>query len=67
MTDYFVDGETARLVRPGSAEDMAVAILDLLDDPAAARQMGAAGRERVLDQHTTQTMCAALYAITTSA
>jgi glycosyltransferase involved in cell wall biosynthesis len=42
-----LDGETARLVPPQDPEQMAVAILELLRNPARAREMGAAGRKRV--------------------
>lgn len=40
------EGETALLVPPGSPRRTADAILELLRDPARARAMGAAGRER---------------------
>jgi glycosyltransferase involved in cell wall biosynthesis len=42
-----LEGETAILVPPQNPEQMAVAILELLRDPARAREMGAAGRKRV--------------------
>ena len=38
------DGETGRLVPPGDAKALAGAVLDLLDDPARAREMARAGQ-----------------------
>lgn len=63
MRDYFVDGETARLVPPGDPERMAAAILGLLATPDDAARMGAKGREHVLAAHTTLRMCAGIAAI----
>jgi glycosyltransferase involved in cell wall biosynthesis len=34
------DGESGRLVKPGSVEELAQAVIDLLNDPAAAEQIG---------------------------
>jgi glycosyltransferase involved in cell wall biosynthesis len=42
-----VDGVTGHLVAPGDVAAAAARIVALLADPAAARRMGAAGRERV--------------------
>ena len=44
------DGVTGILVPPARPDDLADAIRKLLDDPARARQMGAAGRKRVEDK-----------------
>jgi starch synthase len=41
------DKETGLLVPPGRPDDLARAIVSLLDDPARARAMGMAGRRRV--------------------
>lgn len=38
------DGETGRLIEPGDAGEIVAAVEALLEDPAAAREMGAAGR-----------------------
>lgn len=46
------DGYTGRLVPPGEAGTLAAAIADLLDDPAAARMLGAAGKEKFHRQFT---------------
>ena len=43
------DGETGIVVRrPTDVREVAAAFASLLDDPAAARRMGAAGRQRVV-------------------
>lgn len=47
QTDVVVDGETGLYVTPGDAAELRAAITTLLDDPALARRMGAAGRRRV--------------------
>jgi glycosyltransferase involved in cell wall biosynthesis len=45
-------GESALHVPPGDPEALATAIGQLLDDPALAARLGAAGRERVLSRFT---------------
>lgn len=47
IADIVVDGQTGRLVPPGSGTGVAAAVLQLLDDPALADRMGAAGRRRI--------------------
>lgn len=47
LSEIVVDGGTGRLVPHGDTDAMAVAVLRLLEDHAAARQMGKAGRIRV--------------------
>jgi len=42
------EGETGFLVEPGDAHALAAALLKLMQDPALARLMGTAGRQRVL-------------------
>jgi glycosyltransferase involved in cell wall biosynthesis len=44
------DGDTAFLVPPGDAEALAGRIRDALGDPDARARVGAAGRQRVIDQ-----------------
>jgi glycosyltransferase involved in cell wall biosynthesis len=45
-----VDGVTGLLVPPESAEALAAALVALLTDPARARVMGEAGRQRVAER-----------------
>ena len=47
LPEIVIPGETGYLVPMGSAEDMAMAISRLLIDPAQARAMGQAGKQRV--------------------
>lgn len=48
------NGDSAVLVPPGDAGALAVAIRDLMDDPARARSIAQAGRTRVLERFTWQ-------------
>ncbi|MEP6757618.1 MAG: glycosyltransferase family 4 protein [Actinomycetota bacterium] len=50
--ESLVDGETGILVDGRRTQAVAEAVGDLLADPARARAMGLAGRQRVLDAHT---------------
>jgi phosphatidylinositol alpha-1,6-mannosyltransferase len=54
IADAVADGETGVLVTPGDAEPAADAVRHLLADPALARRLGNAGRERVLARFTWQ-------------
>lgn len=51
LPDIVADGETGIVVPPGDADALRAAMARLLDDPALAAQMGAAGRERVQNFH----------------
>ncbi|WP_298818608.1 glycosyltransferase family 4 protein [Chloroflexus sp.] len=44
LAEYVIENETALLVEPGNAEQMAAAIATLWDNPQRAEQMGRAGR-----------------------
>jgi glycosyltransferase involved in cell wall biosynthesis len=50
------DGREGRLVPAGDADRLAVALLDVLADPAAARAYGEAGRARVAAAFTAERM-----------
>jgi glycogen synthase len=47
ILEVVVDGETGLLVPPARPEALGAALRRVLDDPALARRMGAAGRRRV--------------------
>ena len=46
------DGDAARLVSPGNAEELAAAVKLLLDDATLRKRMGEAGRRRALERFT---------------
>jgi glycosyltransferase involved in cell wall biosynthesis len=50
--DFILDGETGFLVPPGDASALADALEKLINDPDLRGRMGAAGRQRVLDGYT---------------
>ena len=50
--ELVVDGETGLLVPPQDADSLAQAIRQLLENPALARRMGEAGRQRVQNHFT---------------
>jgi glycosyltransferase involved in cell wall biosynthesis len=52
MPELVADGETGLVVPPGDARALGDAVEGLLDDPAHARRLGMAGRERVLARFT---------------
>jgi glycosyltransferase involved in cell wall biosynthesis len=52
IPEYVEDGRTGMLVRRGDAQELALAISRVIDDPALARAMGKAGRQRVLERFT---------------
>jgi glycosyltransferase involved in cell wall biosynthesis len=52
IPEYVEDGRTGLLAARGDAWELARAISRVLDDPALARAMGQAGRQRVLERFT---------------
>lgn len=48
IPEVVLDGETGILVEPGDSEQLAQAILTLIENPALRRQMGERGRRHVL-------------------
>ena len=54
IPEYVEDGRTGLLVRRGDPQELARAIGQVIDNPAQARAMGEAGRQRVLGQFTWQ-------------
>lgn len=56
MPEIVQDGRCGRLVEPDDPAQLAEAIERLLDDHASARQMGRAGRQRVTEQFTWQSV-----------
>jgi glycosyltransferase involved in cell wall biosynthesis len=49
---YVTEGENGLLADGGDASGFARAILALLDDPERSREMGLAGRQRILERHS---------------
>jgi len=54
--ELVIDGVTGLLAPPADAGALAEAVLSLLNDPARARIMGNAGRERVVREFTVEAM-----------
>jgi glycosyltransferase involved in cell wall biosynthesis len=48
IPEVVLDGETGILIEPGNSEQLAQAILTLIENPALRRQMGEQGRKHVL-------------------
>ena len=60
VPDLVEPGCTGLLATPGDPSSMARSVLWLLDHPAEAAAMGAAGRERVRSHFSAEVMCGAL-------
>jgi len=56
LPEIIEDGVTGNLVEPNSPEPLAEKIRYLINNPQVAREMGKAGRERVLGQFTVEKM-----------
>ena len=56
IPETVVHGETGYLAPPGSEEDLSRFLVKLLTDRAQARQMGLAGRQRVVERYTLERM-----------
>jgi len=52
IPDAVLDGETGLLVEPDDADELADALLKLIEDPILAARLGAQGRDRVLREGT---------------
>ncbi|RPI74440.1 MAG: glycosyltransferase family 1 protein [Desulfobacteraceae bacterium] len=56
IPDLVEHGLQGLLVEPGKTEPLQAAMIKLLTDPVLARQMGRAGRQKVLSQFSAETM-----------
>jgi glycosyltransferase involved in cell wall biosynthesis len=54
LADVITDGETGLLVTPGVVDELADAVIRLVDDPELRARLGHAGREEALAKHTWQ-------------
>jgi glycosyltransferase involved in cell wall biosynthesis len=54
--ELVLDGRTGLLVPPENAAEIAAAIVRLLDDPDMAREFGAAGRQRIIQEFSIERM-----------
>ena len=61
--DLVVDGLTGRLVRQGHPEETAAALVDVVDDPGAARRRAEAAEARLAERHDVRHMAAATAAV----
>jgi glycosyltransferase involved in cell wall biosynthesis len=50
LPEIVVEGETGLLVERGDVDELAQALLELLEDPDKRKRLGAAGRKRALEQ-----------------
>lgn len=56
VPDMIVDGVNGKLISPANSRELAVAIADLLDNPALAHTIADAGRRTVHDRYTLEKM-----------
>ncbi|HEX5230430.1 MAG TPA: glycosyltransferase family 4 protein [Bryobacteraceae bacterium] len=60
IPEIVIDGETGLLVRSGDPEDLAQAVLRLLDDGELARRLASAGRRLVMERYSLEGHAVAL-------
>ncbi|HEX2274925.1 MAG TPA: glycosyltransferase family 4 protein [Acidimicrobiales bacterium] len=60
LSQVLEDARTARLVRPGSPEELAVAISSVLSLPDRGRQLGEQARAEAMERHGWETRAAAI-------
>jgi glycosyltransferase involved in cell wall biosynthesis len=60
VAEVNVDGQTGRVVAPGDVAGLAVALRELLADPARGRNWGEAGRRRLCEHYRRDRMAARL-------
>ena len=63
VPEEVVDGKTGLLYTPGDYNEMAQAIIYLLQNPEVAKKMGRAGKERVEKLFNKQNLCAKMESI----
>src|SRR5690554_4552737 len=63
LAEIVVDGETGVLVPAGDARALAEAVRALVNAPARARALGAAGRRRVEQEYTADAMLGRLISV----
>ena len=51
-SEFVLEGETGRLVRPGDVAGLSQVLIDLVGDPDTCRTMGERGYERVMENFT---------------
>ncbi|MFG6492863.1 glycosyltransferase family 4 protein [Microbacterium sp. P03] len=63
MDDYVAHGDTGLLSEPGDPDALAAHVLELLEDPERAREMGRSARRTVETRFTSEQMTATIYDI----
>ena len=61
VEETITDGVDGLLVPPEDSDELALAIVSLLEDPELRKKIGAAARARVLQHYTTEAMCRKYY------
>jgi glycosyltransferase involved in cell wall biosynthesis len=55
-SEVIIDGVTGRLIPPRTVNELAQAVIGLIEDPRKAAEMGSAGRQRFAEQFRAETM-----------